>query len=229
MATMCLVRHGQTHGFLTDGYVHLTPLGIQQAEALGRSLAGRVPDRVVVGPQVRHQETLAHACQASGDPWPEAVTLAGLDEHAGLAVLSWVLAGGQAPDSVRQALELAQSGQIPHMRAFDAVLRAWAAGGICAPELPTWHAFRAQVSATLDALCRDAPRGSHTLAFTSAGTIGAAVASVLGVPDEQTVLDLAWAVTNTSTTGIRFHGARRSLTSFQGVAHLDSGVEVTAM
>lgn len=65
MGQVLLVRHGQA-SFGTDDYDRLSPLGEDQAAAVGRALAGVRPDLVVHGSLRRQRETAEHALAAAG-------------------------------------------------------------------------------------------------------------------------------------------------------------------
>ncbi len=60
-----LVRHGQA-SFGTEDYDVLSPLGEQQAELVGRALAGLRPDLVLHGSMRRQRETAVIAAKAAG-------------------------------------------------------------------------------------------------------------------------------------------------------------------
>lgn len=65
MGQVLLVRHGQA-SFGTDDYDRLSPLGEQQAAAVGRALAHLNPDLVVHGALRRQRETAVLAVKAAG-------------------------------------------------------------------------------------------------------------------------------------------------------------------
>lgn len=65
MGQVLLVRHGQA-SFGTDDYDVLSPLGEQQAAAVGRALGGLQPDLVVHGQLRRQRQTAEHAVKAAG-------------------------------------------------------------------------------------------------------------------------------------------------------------------
>jgi broad specificity phosphatase PhoE len=230
LATLLLVRHGQTQGFLTGDYTDLTPHGQLQAAALGAWLGaqGTTPELVAVGPAPRHRQTYEAAREAGGWAWPPAVTTPLLDEHAGMAVVLHALGGGTLPADLFDVFARAHDRR-EQLRAFHVLMAAWVQGRFAPPDAEPWAAFRARVVEGLDQLCRDAGKGTTILAFTSGGFVGAAVASVLGVADEQVALDLAFAVLNTSVTEVRFSGSRRGLHVFNATPHLGGDVAVTAI
>lgn len=230
MSVLYLVRHGQTRGFHVDGYTDLTPLGVRQAGALGAWWRDRGPrpDRFVVGPRPRHAQT---AAGLAGPDWPAPEVRAGLDEHAGLDVLTAVLEGrARLDDELRDAI-LGELGAGEVLRGFRRLLVGWATGRVHADGLETWPAFRARVASAVDDLL--AERGRTVVAVTSGGFVGAAVAHVVAdgaVPLADAVVEgLASAVENTALTEIRGAGARRTLVRFNSVAHLGADVPATPL
>ncbi len=227
MRELWLVRHGQTQPLHVDGYVDLTPLGRRQGERLGLAMKGVVPSEVWVGPQPRHAQTLAAAQQPG---WPEARREPGLDEHDGIRVLQAVLTETVGPQVVRDraAVRLAQGDAGAVMGGFRVVMEAWAEGELEVPGTETWASFRARVVDTLPKMSTGGASGP-VVAFTSGGFIGMAVAVLLGVDDVATVMDLAFAVENTSVTVVRLGRSRPTLWRFNGVAHLGGDVPPTSV
>ncbi|MCB9663309.1 MAG: histidine phosphatase family protein [Alphaproteobacteria bacterium] len=233
MARILLVRHGQTNGFLTDGYTDLTPTGVAQARALGTWLRarGEVPTAVVVGPQPRHEQTWRHAAEAAGG-WPDPVRDPGLDEHDGArAVLEGAQQGLLDPAQLQGAVEAfeASEGRRAALRLFRGAMERWVAGSLDVPGAEPWPVFRARVGAALDRLAARGVPGGTVLAFTSGGVVGAAVATVLGLPSEAGALDLSFEVANASLTELRVSGRRRGLHAFNLAAHLGDAVPWTAV
>ncbi|MCB9680993.1 MAG: histidine phosphatase family protein [Alphaproteobacteria bacterium] len=227
MATLLLVRHGQTRGVFTDGYVDLTSRGRAQAEGLGAWLATQDvrPDVVFVGPRPRHQQTHAGLAGAASTPWPAPTADDGLDEHHGLAVMAHAVTSGWVADHLGASLDdpaFAEAGGVTSagmMRVFSAVMRAWAAGDLVVPDVEPWSAFRARVAATMVRLV-DAPSSATVVAVTSAGFVGAAVAGLLGGVDDATTLDLTMRVRNTALSEVRASAGQVRLVSFNEVPHL---------
>lgn len=230
MSDLFLVRHGQTRGFLVDGYTDLTDVGVRQAQALGAWFEARgiVPTRVVVGPRPRHVQTLSGLVRPG---WPEAVPLDVLDEHAGMDAMKALLAAeADAPPGLREAVlaGLQTPDQRGVMASFRLLMGAWVEGRLQIPGVESWEAFRARVGRALDQLCAG-PSGQTVVAVTSGGVVGCAVADVLGVTSDLTAEALAFAVENTSVTSLRYSGPRRSLHRFNVVSHLGLDVPETAV
>ena len=113
MRQLILVRHAQA-SFFAAHYDQLSPLGREQARALGEHWAatGTRFTAVYVGPLQRHRQTcdiVAATCRARGLEWPDAQLLPELAEHDGLLVARQLLgrAGpvGAAPPDATAAAE----------------------------------------------------------------------------------------------------------------------------
>jgi len=83
----------------------------------------------------------------------------------------------------------------------------------------SWQAFRARVESALGRLTRDEGSGRRVLAVSSAGTIGALVAGVLGAPGE-TALELGFMLNNAALSEIAHSRGKRSLARFNVLGHL---------
>lgn len=224
MARLILIRHGQA-SFLADDYDHLSPLGEEQAASLGRWWAEHdaPPDRVVSG-ALRRQRRTAELAAGSARGWPAIEVLPGLDEHQGDQLLRRHL-----PALAARFPELAALGgrfaaaETGHERGramgqmLDRVLRLWGDGLI--DEIEPFVAFRDRVLGALGALQAQAPRGGLVVAFTSAGVIGAVVASVLQAPSSSAV-ELGMSVYNGSVTEFIFSPGRISLLRFNATPGL---------
>ena len=92
MGTLRLVRHGQASYGAAD-YDVLSPRGVAQAEALGRSWAARGLGATAIysGPLRRQRDTAAHLIRAAADAGhslPEAVTVDELAEYPAFELLA---------------------------------------------------------------------------------------------------------------------------------------------
>ena len=219
-----------------ENYDQLSPLGLEQAAALGEELvrSGVVFDRVFVGPAKRHRQTadaVAAAYARSDRPWPAPVKLEQLEEHSGARVVEKVLSrpeyGGhrqaiQAPDSDSRQRARA------YFSAFREITRSWARGDLAfdVGVEENWQAFRARVEAGVDGVLAEVGRGNTVGVFTSGGPIGSTVARVLGLDDEA-AMELAWAVQNTTLTEFVFREDRLSLKSFNAQPRFSSVELVT--
>jgi broad specificity phosphatase PhoE len=235
VSTLWLVRHAQA-SFLESDYDRLSELGHEQARRLGEYFAaiGVSFDRVVTGPrrrQVHTAELVVEAMRAGGVSAPELELLDALDEYRAEEILE-----AHLPELVREHAELAELfGELQKSfdrrargRAFDRVLQRvlgmWAEGAVEAAAIESFVAFRARVDRALDALADPGASGQNVAAFSSGGTIGALVASVLGA-SARTALELGWNLNNASVSEIVWSGPRRSLRRFNLLSHLpDPGI-----
>lgn len=217
MGRLVLMRHGQA-SFGAEAYDALSELGHDQARAAGAWLFARSepPNRVWMGPRKRHAETLQGLLNgAMGSVTP--TVSAGLDEFGdGEHVLTAAehlfgrpMTGLDAPSRREQLVY------------YDKTMAAWAAGAVELPECPPFHAFRSRVRDWLGGVtaATEHSSGRYELAITSAGVVSAAVCEVLDLPDAQWH-PLVRVIQNASFTEILFSGARRSLLTFNSVAHL---------
>jgi broad specificity phosphatase PhoE len=251
MGTLLLVRHGQASVF-ADDYDKLSSLGEQQAALLGEHWARRgvTVDRVFHGPRARQRRTEEVAGErfaALGGAWPVATRLEGLDEMQGDVAFRDALPALMAEhDEVRRLGEayheatrrrlaagvnehghaLADEALRALDRLFQNVMHRWIDGQVASGHVEPWARFRARVTETLGTIFASVgqERGQTVAAFTSAGTISAAVGAALGLDDART-LELMFQVKNGSVTELRFSGSRCSLHAFNGTPHLERGLE----
>lgn len=208
MASITVVRHAQA-SFGSREYDALSPLGLRQAAATGRHFAARGErfDRVLAGPRARHAQT----AQALLDRSARVEVEAALDEcGAGHALMRRVLATG-AGGSRRELLE----------RYLDALDR-WGPGEDDEPGCETRAAFEQRVGGWFDRTCAALARGERVLVVTSAGVVAMLVSQTLRAPPD------AWGrmlrtMRNASISELLVTGGRRSLASFNSVAHLPAG------
>jgi broad specificity phosphatase PhoE len=220
-----LVRHAQA-SFFGATYDQLSPLGLEQARALGDHWArhGVSFDRVYVGPRRRHRQTLEQVAAAYRDvglPWPEATELPELDEHHGVSVVNRQLGRSDVEGDAMHPGEIGE-GEREHavrqfFRQYVEVMRDWARGAIVVEGVESWAEFRARALRALDLLCAE-PQ-ARVCAITSGGFVSAATGWLLGL-DEDRVIDLSLVVRNTSLTEASFSGRRRNLVSFNALPHL---------
>jgi len=228
MGQLVLVRHAKA-SFMAADYDQLSEPGMAQSRAVGRywSQQGWCPDVVYCGPRRRHAQTLdaaAHVAAEHGLEWPSARPLDAFDEHQGMQLMQAALPDFIASDPQAKAWSegMAEGGAAMarnFQRLYEALTRRWVRGEINPPGVETWRAFRARVAEGLDEIIRDATHGQSTVVFTSAGSIGASVASVLGLDDEK-ALELGWSMWNASLTRVQASTTRRSLMTFNETPHL---------
>lgn len=237
MSTLILVRHGKASPTSRDGYDQLSEPGFLQSRALGEHWAAeRVTfDRVYVGPRKRHAQTYetAHAIvRGAGVEWPEPTRVEELDEHDGINLVFRLLPElAQTDPTLRanvEALARGEASLADLMGTFKTLTRRWARGEIGHDEVESWSAFRARVERGLAKMTDGLSRGARVVAFTSAGTVAAAVGHAVGAGDEK-VLDLSWALYNAALTEVAFNEGRWGLVRFNGTPHLRDAKLVTSV
>lgn len=222
MSELILVRHGQATPFEQDTD-RLSPLGEQQAHALGEFLADLRPTHVLHGPLVRQRKTAEIAGQGRG--WPTPITeprLAEFDGDGLVNTLALKLAGQDA-EFTRLVQAFREHRDSPQrnsyfQRMLEHLAAAWQEGRVLHGDVESWADFRNRVqSALTDILAW--PSGSTVLVFTSGGVIGLITALSLDAPDAS-ALKLNWRVKNGSITRFTYGAGRITLDSFNGEAHL---------
>jgi len=235
---LTLVRHGQASLF-SDNYDQLSELGRSQARLLGEYWLrlGVAFDEAITGPRQRQLDTgriVAEVYAAAGTPFPELRVVPDFDEmhaeellrkklpllvteHESLRALVADLSGTK---NRSQALRGFQ-------RVFEAVMGMWIRGEIDAPEIESWQAFCARVASGLGNLREGDQKGRRVVAFTSAGTVAAAMRTALELSDMK-MLDLASVIRNASVTELAFTRTRLTPMTFNAIPHLPDPATVTS-
>lgn len=215
MSTLVLLRHGQA-AFGAQNYDQLSPLGHQQARAVGAHFRDRATrfDAVYVGPRERQRLTVAHALLEQTQPAPVLEPL--LNEFAeGSDILRSAERRFGAP------LLMNDSG-VPHeqkLRLYGEEVRLWASGEGEIEGIESAQLFRQRIRQWLGQITANNRPGQRVLASTSAGVIGAIVAEVLQLPDSA-MAPLMSVVANGSLTTVLWSRRGVVLESFNQVLHL---------
>jgi len=218
---LTLMRHGQA-SFGAAFYDRLSPLGMAQARAAGAFVQAqsRRFDLVCIGPRERHRDT-AQGLIAGWGGQPECRPAPELDEFADTSELL------ASPGSADPA-----DGRTNARNDVQRLLRrigAWADGDFSLPDGPTLREFRRRTGQwARRQLEEDQGQGAdggprRTLAVTSAGVVAAVLCEVLDLPDSHFV-PLVSQVRNGSFTELMLWRSRPVLVSFNGTAHLPSGL-----
>ena len=230
MSSLVLVRHGQA-SFFADDYDQLSPLGEEQSRHLARYWIERgvTFDEVFTGPRARQRRTeelVAETFREAGNSWPLAETAAEFDEYDLGGITTRLLPACIESDERLAALARQHSAstepreKLRNFQAmFEVLMTAWIGLSDTIEGVESWEAFQQRVARGLDRLTRREGRSRRIVVFTSGGFIGAAVQSVLAAPNGA-ALELNWRVRNTAVSEILFTESRRSLDSFNSVAHL---------
>lgn len=238
MGTLILVRHGQASLF-SDDYDRLSPLGERQARLLGEHWVRHAVgfDEAICGPRKRQRDTariVAEVFAEHGRPFPALeerpafdemhaeellrTTLPKLiEEHASLRALMSDLSETSEKDQAMRGFQ----------RVFEAVMHLWIDEKIDAPHVESWRAFCARVAAGIGDLRALGERGRRVVAFTSGGTIAAAMKASLELTDRKT-LDLSGVVRNASITQLAVSRTRMTPILFNALPHLPDPALVTS-
>lgn len=236
MSVLRVIRHGQA-SYFADDYDNLSPLGEEQARALGRYWIEQDQEihRVVVGPRRRHRQTLegvAAVFRDAGRDWPEALEVKELDEHSGQEVVhqvlpEWIEQESEDRPEVARLAERKPEDLHLYFQAFREITRRWARGELPTPAgLETWADFRARVNGGLRHII-DGTRQDQTVAvFTSGGPVGTSTGLALDLPDEK-VLELSWRVRNAAYADLVLTDEGLNVDCFNAWPHLGESRLVT--
>lgn len=227
MGTLLLVRHGQARYGEAD-YDRLSPLGQDQARALGRFLARARLDAVYAGPLHRQQQTIAiasEAAAAAGVELPPATKLPELAEYPAFEMLHHLMPRLVAEDPKFATLRDAPTPSLLDS-AFHAILGRWSRDEWTADGVERVGEFVARVRRAIDRAIRGSASGARIACVTSAGPIGVAVGMAFGVSDHRMVRTSV-VIRNASITELRFRSQgfdwqpdQISLATFNLTAHL---------
>lgn len=220
------MRHAQGSIFGPD-YNVLTPLGREQAHRLGASW-GTPVDHVFVGPAGRHQTThqLARAALRGMD-WPEAATLADLDEHDAKALVRGVVAayGPKRPALLAAVADVGNTERSQAERSgamqtvFEMVMRGWLDGTYAVDGVEDWPTFRRRVDRGLDHVIGTLDSGQHALVVSSVGPCAVALVRA-GSMEPARAFSTAWRLLNTGVCRFLSHDGVVTLEAFNAVPHL---------
>ncbi len=227
-----MIRHAQA-SFMKANYDQLSALGEEQSRVLGRYLAEKQMtfDKIYIGPLKRHWQTAAGVQEIfieHGLPWPEPILLETLDEHKGMEVMASLM-----PDLIsrfailqewkRQAEEQPKKARRYQLLIFNYVMALWAKGELDVREhgLAPWSDFRAQVDSAMKQMVSENGKGMKVVAFTSGGTMSAAVGYALKINADEKIVELNGIVQNTAMSTFLFSEDRLTLKSFNELPHLE--------
>lgn len=225
MSEFYLIRHGQA-SFGQENYDQLSPLGIRQAELLGRHLAalGRTFDAVYCGRLERQKKTAAALieCYAQVDlAVPELIVSKALDEYDSMAVWESQIQQMAAEDpTVAQALDNIYSDPKAFQRLYSKVIDRWVSGEFDRPGIQRWPDYRRQVQAGLKEIMQRQGAKKRLAVFTSGGPICIAVQAALELSDRMTI-ELSWQIMNASVTRLLYNAEGMALSVFNDVTHLE--------
>ena len=234
MSKLLYIRHGQA-SFMAKNYDQLSDLGYRQSKVLGEHLVekGVRFDKIYVGPLKRHQQTfemVQEAYSENGMALPEPILMPELIEHRGPAVYRHMLPTLLETDEKLQMWDAEVKANPKmlkrnHLRMFHHTLEMWARGdfnGNHPEHLQNWTDFRAMVTRGLKQILKENTdtSGLTIAAFTSGGTVSAAMGEVLQMEKEEKIMELNGTVYNTAVTEFLFSKGKIGLKSFNTIPHL---------
>ena len=226
MGSIYLIRHGQA-SFGAENYDVLSPLGIQQASALGEYLdrLGIRFDRCISGDLNRQRDTASATLQRMGAgpqlPQPAIETDPAFNEfHADEVIRAHMDDLLAVEPEAMQILANAASHRAEFQRLFQYVIYRWASGEHEKHGLESWQSFVDRVQAGLQRVLAQAGKKDHIAIFTSGGTITALLQLIIGVPPIK-AFELNWQIVNTSLSRLKFRDQDVALASFNSHVHLE--------
>ncbi|WP_338483255.1 histidine phosphatase family protein [Pseudomonas trivialis] len=224
MGSIYLIRHGQA-SFGADDYDVLSPIGVEQAQVLGRHLAdlGIAFDRCIAGDLRRQQHTATatfESFSALGLPVPPVETDSAFNEFDAEAVIRALLPEllSEEPEAL-DILRNAAQNRREFQRIFALIIDRWLVGTYDPPGLESWLGFVERVQGGLQRLLDKADDADKIAVFTSGGTITALLHLITRMPAAQ-AFELNWQIVNTSLNQLKFRGREVALASFNSHAHL---------
>ena len=225
MGRLILVRHGQA-SFGAADYDQLSELGYEQGRMLGRWWAqrGKGIDRVYCGPMKRHLQTCEMTAEGMGAAWGEVRQVPELAEYSAtdlfkVGLPQLLVTRPELADELRRYQAGGPDAAKSFQKVLEALGRAWAGGEVGGEGLESWPEFRQRVARGMERMLAEATRGSTVVAFTSGGSIGAAVGLMLDLDDVKAI-ELSWQIHNCALTTALFSGQRASLSAFNATPHL---------
>ena len=204
MAELIIIRHGQA-SFGAENYDKLSDLGHVQSALVGKALQTRgwIPDRVVIGGQVRHRETL------NGMGFSDAEVDSGFNEYD-FHDLLLARFDGDVPNPIL-------GDRKTHFRSLRETVFEWQAGGL-PNATESWLDFTTRIENALTKATRDG--AERILVVSSGGVIGQITADTVGGPAKM-MMTLNLQIKNTAINKFIISGSKRFLHEFNATPHLD--------
>ncbi len=218
MGEIVLVRHAQA-GFGQTNYDELSPLGQQQASALGqwwqKTAAFSHDTCVWTGTLCRQQQTAALALSATA---LQTHIDSGLDEFDFSDILRQYRPDFATPEHIASWLATQPQPYQAFQRVFTAACEQWVQGTHDHCYQEPWAQFQQRVTLSLNKMLAHSCR--HHLVFSSGGVIALIMAHALQLPPERS-LSLNAVLWNTSISRLLYTQHQLSLLEFNSIAHLE--------
>ena len=223
-----LIRHAQA-SYLSDNYDQLSPLGIEQAKALGRYLSEKLPiHQKYVGPHTRQRQTASCIQEAYGminQDIPSPTYIPHLKEHSGPASLHHhkprlIQEDPQCILWHNEALKKTDKLRENSIKIFEHFIPEWMAGRYAVDGLEDFDAFRNEISFGLETILSKKAPSQNTVLVTSAGSISTIIAELLGIKDTREIAELSFKIFNASVTSLQLDRGEWKIMEFNQVDHL---------
>jgi broad specificity phosphatase PhoE len=223
LGDLYVIRHAQA-SFGRDEYDQLSELGFRQAgliEAYFKKIGIRF-DALYSGALKRQVDTAEPLLSCiSGNRPAEMVIFPEFNEYDSTAVIQSQFPHLVLEDpSLEQDLLRLQSDRLALQRLLERALARWMSTPEPVEGLETWEGFNQRVREGLVRILTDRGPGKTVALVTSGGPLSAILKLALGLSDTETV-QLSWQVRNASVSTFKYNRERLTLSSFNGVAHLE--------
>lgn len=226
MGSIYLIRHGQA-SFGAENYDVLSPLGFQQAAALGDHLdqLGIRFDRCISGELSRQQDTARTTLERMASTYAGQRPSLEIDPafnefHVDEVIRAHMDDLLAVEPGAMHVFRNAASHRAEFQRLFRYVIQRWVSGEHEKQGLESWQSFLDRVHAGMSRLLDQAEKKDHIAVFTSGGTITALLQLVVGVPAVN-AFELNWQIVNTSLSRLKFRDREVTLASFNSHTHLE--------
>jgi broad specificity phosphatase PhoE len=224
LGDLYVIRHAQA-SFGRDDYDQLSELGFRQArllEAFFNRIGARF-EAIYCGSLKRQVATAEplRSCLRPDGPSPELGILPEFNEYDSSAVIQSQLPHLLREDpALEQDLPRLQTDRRALQRILDLSLSRWISATEAVAGLETWSAFNLRVQEGIMRILSESGPGKTVALVTSGGPLSAILRMALSLSDHETV-QLSWQVRNASVSTFKYNRERLTLTSFNGVAHLE--------
>lgn len=226
MGSIYLIRHGQA-SFGAENYDVLSPLGFEQASALGdhlKQLDIRF-DRCVSGELCRQQDTARTTLDQLYRGLEAAPPALEIDPAFNEFLADQVIRAHMADllaiePHAMDIFRNASNHRAEFQRLFSHVIERWVSGEHEKEGLGSWQRFVDGVQVGLTRLLEQAGKKDRIAVFTSGGTITALLQLIIGVSPVK-AFELNWQIVNTSLSHVKFRDQDLALASFNSHVHLD--------
>ena len=198
MTAIYLIRHGQALSG-QDNYDQLSPLGEQQANHLGESLAQRLPrfEQIIVGGMLRHKQTAERCMQGFGMDLlqSEASFDARWNEYDHQDILRQF-----RPEFINAAGVNNYIAQQPNPKQafeadFNSAINRWMSGQHNDDYQESWQQFSTRVHQAFQQVLDNSQGAKQIAVFTSGGPISLIAQSLLGV-EQVKLMQMNWTLLN---------------------------------